>query len=152
MDTDHHRGQAVLSAAGLGHQTLGHLSLHHHDEPLDLGGAAQCIEQQRCPDVVRKIGDHDPAPISQILGEVDIGDVEKAKLDREPGRHLGEHGKEPAVDLIGNNAGTRGGQRPGQGAGACSDLHHLLPRPDSCHLHDLPGDVGVGQEMLAQPS
>ena len=83
MDPGHNRGQAVLLAAWPGHETLGHLPLHHHHESLDLGNTTQGIEDQRRPHVVWEIGNHHPATTAQFLGEVGVGDIEKAKLDGE---------------------------------------------------------------------
>ena len=151
MDPGHNRGQAVLLAARPGHETLGHLPLHHHHKALDLGDTTQGIEDQWRPHVVWEIGNHHPATTIQFLSEVGVGYVEKAKLDGEIPGDLVQHGKKPGIDLVGDDVGARGGQSPGQGPRSGADLHDLLPGAHSGDGHDLPGDVGIGEEVLAQP-
>ena len=74
----------------------------------------------------------------------------RSSTERSAGDLL-EHGQKPGIDLVGDDVGAGGGQSPGQGPRSCADLDDLLPGRHSGDVHDLPGDVGVGEEVLAQP-
>ena len=150
MEGDDHGGQSKRFATRFGDQTLGHLLLDHHHKPGHLGRSAQRLQQDGSADVVGKVGDKTPAVTGQGFSQIQLRSIFEPEVDIEAFGDLEEHRSQSFIHLIGDNPTARGSERSRQRAGTRSDLDDGCAPDDFGQFDDLPRDVPVRQEVLAE--
>ena len=145
-----HRDGSVRLCPGRGKEALANLLLHHHAPQLDRRQGLETLDDDRCGDVVRQIGDE------LCRDRPERGRVESRRVG-ERQAHVGtradrrtQRGLERLVDLDGVDMPHAIGEIRRQHAEARSDLENDVRLVKARQPADHAQDVGVDEKVLTE--
>ena len=145
-----HARRAVGAAPGRRPQPVGDLALHHHRPAPHRGQLGDRAQDHRRRHRVGQVGD-DGGRGGIEPGQVELERVAPVQVDVRAGGERRQRRLQPPVDLDRVHVSRGGGEALGQHAFPGAHLEHDLPRAQLGVAHDRVEQVGVGQEVLAEP-
>lgn len=145
------RRYAVVRRTGAGDQTLGYLSLHHHQHRCHLGHEVENIENQRCRNVVREVRNHGPV----VFGGCDLIPVDRERIMVHHGDGIVwelrfERFDQALVNFDRYDLAAGGDQTGGQRSQPRPDLDDMVARGDRGESHDSVDLIGIDKKVLPE--